>query len=121
MMTPWIDPTRTLPAYHEGMLLVKTRPAAGALAAAAAGGDLAEGLIGAPGLSALAVLDRAGLVRRVTPLTRRADEERAILGAGGVVAALAEAAPSAVTSDPNAGVSLVEVERDSDLPNLQLT
>jgi subtilisin family serine protease len=109
-----------LPAYHEGMVVVKMRPSAEALAMTATVRGAPEMLVGLPGLSALSVFDRAGMVKRVVPLARQPEQERVLMGTRSVVAALAATAGPPPTPDPNAGVSLVELERDSDVPQLQM-
>ena len=109
-----------LPAYHEGMMVVKMRPSAEALAMTATVRGAPEMLVGLPGLSALSVFDRAGMVKRVVPLARQPEQERVLMGTRSVVAALAATAGPPPTPDPNAGVSLVELERDSDVPQLQM-
>jgi hypothetical protein len=76
--------------------------------------------VGSPGLSALALFERAGMIKRVVPLARPPEPESALLGMRSVMAALAETVGSPAATDVHAGVSLVEMERGSDVAHLQL-
>jgi subtilisin family serine protease len=117
-MLPKIHDVDQLPAYHDDLLIVKLRPSAAPLATAAPEGAMTA-LAAAPGLSALAYYERAGMVRRVVPLRRRAPAGPA-LGPSPAVAALAlAAAPATAVSDTNAGVSLVELQPGTNLQQLQ--
>jgi subtilisin family serine protease len=102
-----------LPLYHEDMLLVKVRPSAGPMAAAAAVlGEEALAASPSPGLSALSVYERAGLIKRVIPLARPAAARARVVAAPmAAMAGIAAAAVSFVEDDPapNAGVALIEL------------
>src|SRR5438874_1056535 len=107
-MLPKVHDVDQLPAYHDDLLIIKVRPSAAPLATAAPEGAM-PAMAAAPGLSALAYYERAGMVRRVVPLSRRAAGGPA-LGPSPTVAALALAA-AAPEGPPgaNVGVSLVEL------------
>jgi subtilisin family serine protease len=117
-MLPKVHDVDQLPAYHDDLLIIKVRPTAAPLAAAAPEGAMTA-MAAAPGLSALAYYERAGMVRRVVPLRRRAAVGPA-LGPSPAVAALAFAA-AAPEGRPgaNAGVSLVELQPGTNLQQLQ--
>lgn len=107
------------PLYHEGMLVLKTRPEVRRLAAVAMNGaSRSAAVANSPGLSALTVLERAGRIKRITPLSRSA--ERAVPRSAGRSFAALVASQTEAESDLNAGVCLLEAERDEDLPELQL-
>jgi hypothetical protein len=108
-----------LPAYHEGILILKVRPTIAPLAAALTTTGAAESLLASAGMSALSLFERGGMVKQVTPLARQADQERTILAAPGAAAIIAGTTGGPSAEDPNAGVSLVELERDADVPTLQ--
>ena len=95
------------------------RPTITALAASVTTPDAAESLLRSPGMSALSLFERAGMVKRVTPLARPVEEERMILAAPGITATIASTVGGLSTTDFNSGVSLVELERDADVPTLQ--
>ena len=106
--------------HHEGMLIVKTRPRVRRFAAALADRTLdPEALMDSPGLSSLAFLERAGRIRRITPLSRQA--ERIFPGYARSVAVLVAAQVAVPEEDPNAGVCLVEAHHDEDVSELQVS
>jgi subtilisin family serine protease len=127
--------TADLPKYHDALLIMKVRPTAvlegrsgpSAAEAAAAGAPLTArelGIAESAGLSALETLERGGLVKRVIPVARpaRAAEGRAVATprrAMVAVAAAAETAQPAEDRSRNAGVCVVELQRGSDVPELQ--
>ena len=119
-----VNPTVSLPAYHEAMLLVKFRSSAAPIIATAAASlrssgprDL-SGLLTSPGLSALSGLERIGMIKRVTSISTptRTIQPR---GLGSVLTNLATTPADVPVAAPTAGVSLVEVQRDSDISVLQ--
>ena len=117
-MIPKVLAVDQLPAYHDDLLIIKVRPTAAPLAAAAPDGAAAA-MAAAPGLSALAYFERAGLVRRVVPLGRRS-APGPVLGPSPVIASLAFAAAAPEgTPTANAGVSLVELQPGTNLQQLQ--
>jgi hypothetical protein len=116
-MIPKIHDVDQLPAYHDNLIIVKIRPTAAPLAAAVPEGGMTA-MESAPGLSALAYFERAGMVRRVMPLHRRAMATPA-LGPSPAIRALVVAGAPEVPSGVNAGVSLVELEPGTNLQQLQ--
>lgn len=116
-MRPLLFTSGQLPAYHEGMLLLKVRSSAAPLATMALTPSAAERLTGAPGMSLLSTFERAGMIKRVIPLSSRTEQEGTTVGMRSAVAILAT--PAHRATDANAGVHLVEVERDSDVSHLQ--
>jgi subtilisin family serine protease len=129
-----------LPKYHKSMLVMKLRPAAGPVLAAAAArpaaramsavgapdapptADDAAALFSTPGMSALSALERGGLIRRVTPVARQTEDAMAALAPRRALSALAASARPARgrrAPDSNAGVNIVELERDADVSELQ--
>jgi subtilisin family serine protease len=116
-MLPRIHDVDQLPAYHDDLLIVKVQPT-GATFATATPQAAMTALAAAPGLSALAYFERAGLVRRVVPLGRRAAVPAA--GPSPAVAMLALAAtPPEGRPGLNVGVSLVELQPGTNLQQLQ--
>jgi len=102
-----------LPEYHDNMLLVKVRPSATTFGAAVAQG----GMLGAPGLSALATMERAGMIRRIIPLDRTQSPQADF----NMVSAMMAAAPAAGReSTPLGGVNMVELERGADNQQVRL-
>src|SRR4051794_11864158 len=101
--------------YHQGLLLVKVKKNTAPLPAMRMA---ATGLLPAdtaPGLSALDNLERAGMVKRVTPLVPEDEDQIATRGMLGALNILHEAATASVNGTHlNSGVSLVEVNRDTD-------
>jgi subtilisin family serine protease len=110
------------------MLIVKARPLPQPFGPMSLSPGLTANVLHTPGLSALAAFERAGMIKRVVPLSRSRRPPAAVesYGAGspvlestGVRTILASASESAAAA-PNAGVSIVEVDRDHDLPDLQV-
>jgi Subtilase family len=109
-----------LPEYHDGLLIVKLQPSAPVRAMAAAGAAALGGMTSV-GLAALAAFERSGLIKRVVNLASDGGTESRAFRRGGVLAAMTGPAPPVQPDgDPNAGVSLVELQRDEDLPQLQM-
>jgi len=127
MLKPAFE-SEQIPAYHEGLLILKVHSIPDAVAPMVAPRDAAaatfsspevtEALSDSPGLSALSVLERAGMIKQVIPLSRSV-QQRTPLGATGAMSILAASADEASTEDRNAGVSIVQAEKDSDVPDLQ--
>lgn len=105
--------------YHEGMLLVQLRsqpPFAPMIAA-----NLAAVASTSSGVSAMAFYERAGLIKRVTPVARPGIDSQLAFRAGGIGATSAVFAAAAAKSEtPGDGLSLVELERHEDVAPLQL-
>ena len=121
----WSSPVE---GYHRGLLAIGVRPAARRFSGVRAFSALesASGTPAGPGLSALHQLERAGLIRHVIPLGLPESDEvppaMAVLGmlgrlSRGVSVGVGEQAVVEL-EDPNAGVSLLELEEDADVPRL---
>ncbi len=146
------------PPYHAGALLVRMRPGAQVPAAvlpaaapamftalgfaplglypapSASGGGVAAAVAPTQGLAALAFMQRAGLLKRIIPLSRSAaaspdaampDPQKGSLPAGAqaVTALLStrlEAPPQGGTPDPLGGGSLIQLDREEDAAQLRL-
>jgi hypothetical protein len=109
----------TRPEYHEGMLIVKMRNTVSPMMSFNVAGGLAMSALGTPGLSALDTFERGGLIKRVIPLARRRTTETTGLGMLSAMATVAMAVEPAASTDSNAGVSILELERESDAQHLQ--
>jgi subtilisin family serine protease len=107
-----------LPAYHRGMLIVRMRPTLGPAVAAAA--PRGVGVLSTPGLAALSVFERGGLVRRVVSLARRPAGQASVMGARRAMSALAASVEPPAGETLSAGVNLLELERDADASELQV-
>lgn len=107
-----------LPAYHEGMLILRLRPQAENFMTVMSEGFEAPGAFSAsPGLSVLSLFEEAGKIKRVVPLSRR--HAQASAEPRGAMEALSASLSMISADDPNAGVSIVELEHDSDTDALQ--
>jgi subtilisin family serine protease len=118
--------SQSIPEFHDGMLFVQMRASSAPLATASA----ALAAVSEPpssGLAAMAFYERAGLVKRVVPVPRRPSVAASGVspmafhasGAFGATAALMAAAGMG-KDRTDAGLSLVELERNEDVPKLQL-
>ncbi|MEK6321257.1 MAG: S8 family serine peptidase [Acidobacteriota bacterium] len=105
------------PEYHENTLIVKLRPTAKPRRAGARA--LVMSAVESPGLSALSTLERGGLIKRVTALSRPAERRAAMFGARLGVTAMLAAAPAHDSKDANAGVHLIEMEKGGDTSDVQ--
>jgi hypothetical protein len=115
------QPARSEPLYHEDMLIVKLRPTATApLTAATTLSAAALPLATSPGLSALAVYERAGLIKRVTPLGQQRASPMAT-GLRPTFAALALTTAETGKPSPNAGTAIIELHPGTNLTQLQLS
>lgn len=110
-----------LPEYHPNLLIVKMSPSAGALPLAAMAVNSGEGMPGAPGLSALATLERAGMIKRITYLSRPSAENRRAQPAMSFVASLAAVPERSSPRRYDAGVSIVELEHDKLVDDVRLS
>jgi subtilisin family serine protease len=117
-MLPKVHHVDQLPAYHDDLIIVKVRPTAAPLAAAATEGAMTP-MAAAPGLSALAYFERAGMVRRVVPLSRRATAVLARTPTPAVAALALAATSTEGRPGANVGVSLVELQPGTNLQQLQ--
>jgi len=108
-----------LPEYHEGMLIVKVRSSSSlrsALTATAARSNVLD----SHGISALSTFERAGLIKRITPITPSRQEQSLSPSGRGVITTLAASLEGTSPNDINSGVNIVELERDEDIPELQI-
>jgi hypothetical protein len=112
--------TASLPAHHEGMLVVKVRDESlsgdAPLPMGAASAMSLSSL--SPGLGALSFYERAGRIKRVTPLRRETEQVTRPLGIS-AVSALTFAPDAPAESKASKGVSIIELERGQDLQQLQ--
>jgi hypothetical protein len=111
--------SRQLPKYHEGMLIVKMRSSSSLRSAIAATRETGS-VLESPGMSALSTFERAGLIKQVIPLARPMQEESPIIGSRRVMAALATSIEGVSPDNINVGVNIIELERDQDVPELQI-
>lgn len=116
-----------MPGYHAGMLVVKMRASAGpamaAMATAFAAGPPAGARVeaGGPGMAHLTRLDRGGSIKRVVPLSRRAQPSAGPRRGMATMMAGATAAASVPPEkrDPHAGVVMLELHPGEDLESLR--
>ncbi|RDV16869.1 protease [Pontibacter diazotrophicus] len=113
-----------IPEYHEGQLIVKMRTMASP-AGIPASDYTAASPLATSGMSALSFFERGGLIKRVIPLSAPAEAEDLPAGAmsfGQNRSALSMLATSAspTANDPNEGVSIIELQRDRDVSDLQI-
>lgn len=123
LMNPNVEPWNAEPpAYHSGLLLVQLRDssapnAAGPMGAMTAGN--ARAAVGAiPAANTLMAFERAGIVRRVIPLSE-ASSPHTFVGESPMMAAMAAAMMPDPVQDPIAGSVMVEVSTENDLAGLQ--
>jgi subtilisin family serine protease len=117
------------PEYHAGMLIVQMQPLRQTARPSAIAAALRESVAGelSVGMAALTHFERAGLVKRVTPIARIDDrepvgEEALIARAPGgfrSAAAIMATASSQPPSRPDAGLSLIELQRHEDTESLR--
>jgi hypothetical protein len=120
--------TVSLPEYHEGMLLVRTRPSTlGAGVGAAAGMSISTlGDQTSSGLAAMAFYERAGLVKRVVPIARQSGADIRARPSGFFVPGPLGATETLLWAAglgkdrKETGLSLIELERGEDTTKLQL-
>lgn len=108
-----------LPEYHEGMLIVKLRESVASMMSFAASSDVGVSALNTSGLAALSAFERGGLIKRVTPLSRPVEEEATALGVRSALGTLTMSADRKYPNDLNARVSVLELERGSDVEQLQ--
>jgi len=114
-------PKAPLPEYHDGMLIMKVRPTVRGAVPAAATSFLAASTFVTPGLAAVSTLERAGLIKRMTPLAEppaATEETYEPSPAASFVSMMAAYAPTDVTDSPEEGVCIVELQQNDELPNL---
>lgn len=111
--------SRQLPEYHEGMLIVKIRSSSSLRSAVAATRETGS-VLESPGIAALSTFERAGLIKKITPIARPIQEESPIIAPQRVMAAIATSIERGSPDNVNTGVNIIELERDQDLPELQI-
>jgi subtilisin family serine protease len=122
-MLPLLFSSADLPQHNNNLLIVKIRPTAVPMAASIAAGIPVETVLDTPGLSRLALLERAGLVKGIVPLGETMMEPQQLIVpsmVGTLVTTSAQLNTPPIDSDPNAGVSVIELESDH-IQSLQLT
>jgi hypothetical protein len=105
-----------LPEYHEGMLVVKVRASSNlrsTFTATAASANVLE----TQGMSALSTFERAGLIKRITPIAR---SSQAQTPAGSMMATLATSIEGIAPENIGSGVNIIELEHDRHVSELQL-
>ena len=110
-------------AYHPARLIIKVAPAGAAPLAAfhdmtRAAAAPASAALPTRGLSALARFEKAGLIKKVIPLSRKA-EDAAARGSLRVLAAIARSVHDTPERDPHAGTSIIELEEDAQVEELR--
>ena len=110
-------------AYHPARLIMKLAPAGAGPLAAFRGVTRGAAAAAAPalatrGLSALARFEKAGLIKKVIPLSRKA-EAAATRGPLRAMAGIAASVHDAPKKDPHAGVSIIELEDDAHVEELR--
>ena len=110
------------PMYHPGMLILKLRPAAEAssFASFTSRSETIAIPSASPGSSALSMFERAGLIKRVVPLTQQTVQERTVAASRGMLGALSVPTTPPPATDYRTGVNIIEIEQDSELHNLQI-
>lgn len=108
------------PAYHEGMLILKLRGSAQTSVALAREGELERLALDHPGLYNLSVLERVGMIRRVIPLARPREGNVPVHGTRPLAMLSVGIASATSSGERRGGVSILELERDADVPELQL-
>ena len=106
-----------LPSHHEGMLVVKLRSSMARFAPSVAASSATPDT---PGLSAMASLERRGMIKRVTPLFRPREQSAPPMSASlGVAASFGTIAMDSAEASVGAGTCMLELEPDADITTLQ--
>jgi subtilisin family serine protease len=117
-MIPNLFTSGELPMYHDGMLIMKVRQIAEVTPMGAARAMGISAALESPGLSVLSALERGGMLKSITPLSRQTEERRVLMGVRRGVATMM-AVEASDSTDPNAGVSLVEIDKSRSLSEVQ--
>ena len=109
-----------IPAYHDKLLVVKMNQSAQSRIASFAISGTGEVTGASPGLSALAMYERGGMIKRVTPVSPRTSK-RSTRGPRRAMASFAASftEETGATPDFSYGVNVIEMERDSHVSELQ--
>jgi subtilisin family serine protease len=108
-----------VPAYHEKLLIVKMQPAVQTrIASFGISGE--RETWDTPGLDALAMFERGGMIKRVTPVSRKA-ATRVVSGPRRALASFAASftVDRKDPSDLSAGVNVIEMEQEGHVAELQ--
>lgn len=108
-----------LPEYHEGMLVVKVRTSSNlrsTFTATAASASVLE----TQGMSALSTFERAGLIKRITPIARSSQAQTPSIATGSMMATLATSIEGIAPENISSGVNIIELEHDRHVSELQL-
>lgn len=110
-----------LPKYHDGMLIVKMRPTASFESLAVRGTGVAVAAE-SPGMSALSFFERGGMIKRIVSLSPQTEAGLESLGGRRGIAVMesASAVADKKESDINTGVSIIELEEDKDVSEIQV-
>jgi subtilisin family serine protease len=111
----------SLPTHHDGMLVVKVRDESLSSAAPMMISAMAEMSASSlsPGLGALSFFERAGKIKRVTPLRRDSERMTQSLGISVVSALTFTPTAAAEKSEVHDGISFIELEQNQDTAQLQ--
>ena len=107
-----------LPEYHEGMLVVKVRSSSNIRSTFAATASV--NVLETQGMSALSTFERAGLIKSITPIARSIQAQTPSISAGTMMAKLATSINEISPENISSGVSIIELEHDRNVPELQL-
>jgi subtilisin family serine protease len=113
-----------IPEYYDNLLIVKVNSNIGAIGAMGTMGTAGLESLGTsahentPGLTNISFLERAGMIKHVHPLTRAFDSDT--VHRSSLEALSASALPDDTATDLNMGVSILELEKDVNLTELQL-
>ncbi|MEL4895081.1 S8 family peptidase [Crocosphaera sp. Alani8] len=120
-MDAFIPSSSQLPRFRKEKLIVKIRSSANlnTIFSAARGSQRISSLT-YPGLAILSTFDRAGLIRKVTPIAPPRAEEVSILATQDVFTALQASLERVPSDDVCSGVSIIELEDAQYLPEIQL-
>lgn len=119
-MEPNFPRMESMPEYHQNLIIVGMQAVENSAATfASALASPASVGAGQPGISSLQYLERAGMIRRIVPLSRSVSPRRISHGSAGAVASLFHDGED-VAEDPNAGVSILELERDQDVDETRM-
>ena len=121
--TPQYGPMERLPLYHADRLVIRMRPAARPMVSAAAAmvreGSGRADTFESAGASALASFQRAGLIRRVTPIAAEAGGRGPFLGPQAAMVALS-ASMDAPEGTMHARASVLDLQPGTDIGQIQV-
>jgi subtilisin family serine protease len=110
-----------LPEYHAGMLVVKVRASSNLRSTFTATATAASAnVLETQGLSALSTFERAGLIKRITPIARSNQAQIPSITTGSMMATLATSIEGIAPENISSGVNIIELEHDRHVSELQL-